>query len=150
MNLNHINHIGISVRDLDRSIEFYRDITGGELEFINDMSGEGLARVTGDAKPLLRFCMIRLGNTVLELIEWSQPKGADKSGAGVDVGKIHIAFEVSDIDAVCERLQAKGVQLLAPPHTFTDADGSPDVIGATFAYFLDPDGVGLEVFQPAK
>ncbi|MDM9384658.1 VOC family protein [Chlorogloeopsis sp. ULAP01] len=32
MQLNHVNHISASVRDLDRSIEFYRDLTGGELE----------------------------------------------------------------------------------------------------------------------
>ncbi len=149
MHLNHVNHVGASVRNLDRSIEFYRDLTGGELEFVNDMYGPGLARVTGDKGVRLRFCLIKLGNTVLELIEWQQPQGADNTRAGADVGSIHIAFEVSDIYAVYEQLTAKGIQFLAPPHTFTDEDGSPGLKGATFAYFTDPDGIGLELFQPA-
>jgi catechol 2,3-dioxygenase-like lactoylglutathione lyase family enzyme len=114
MNLNQVNHIGISVSNLDRSIEFYREITGGELEFVNEMRGEGLARVTGEKNPRLRFCMIRVGNTVLELIEWQQPKGAANGGAGVDVGKIHIAFETDDIQAVYERLQAKALNSSRP------------------------------------
>jgi catechol 2,3-dioxygenase-like lactoylglutathione lyase family enzyme len=148
MALDKVHHIGISVRDLDRSIEFYREITGGRVLFVNEMGGEGLARVTGEDQPALRFAMVQIGNTMLELIEWQNPKGSDNGGAGVDVGKIHIAFEVPDIQAVYERLQAKGVKLLAPPYTFKAVDRSPDLEGASFAYFLDPDGIGLEIFQP--
>lgn len=150
MQLNQVNHVGASVRDLDRSIEFYRELTGGKLQFVNDMYGPGLASVTGDENVRVRFCWLKLGNTVLELIEWQQPQGADNTRTGSDVGSIHIAFEVSDIHADYERLRAKGIEFLAPPHTFADEDGSPGLKGATFAYITDPDGIGLELFQPAK
>jgi len=61
MQLNHVNHVGASVRNLDRSIEFYQNLTGGELEFVNDMYGPGLARVTGEEGVRVRFCLIKLG-----------------------------------------------------------------------------------------
>lgn len=68
MQLTQVNHIGVSVRNLDRSIEFYRDLTGGELEFVNDMYGPGISRVIGDEGARLHFCLLKLGNTVLELL----------------------------------------------------------------------------------
>lgn len=73
--LNHVNHVGASVRKLDRPIEFYQNLTGGELEFVSEMYGPGLARVTGDEGVRVRFCLIKLGNTVLELIRVAATTG---------------------------------------------------------------------------
>jgi lactoylglutathione lyase len=146
--LDRVHHIGVAVADLDRSLAFYRDLFGLEPLFLNDMRGEVVSRDLGIPNADLRFCMIKLQNVVLELIEWRNPEPASAPASGGPVvGAIHIAFEVPDIAALHARLSARGVAFVAAPHRFTEADAAPAVVGATFAYFRDPDGVGLEVYQ---
>ena len=147
--LRAVNHIGIPVRDLDRSLEFYTKLTGQEPMFVEPMYGPGLANGANVPDAEVRFAMIQIDNTVLELLEYTQPKGEPFNQNNNDVGSIHIAFTVEDIDAVYADLKSKGVEFNAPPHEFTKADGAPDVIGAKFAYLKDPDGIQLELNQPA-
>jgi catechol 2,3-dioxygenase-like lactoylglutathione lyase family enzyme len=131
----------------DRSIAFYRDLFGVEPLFVNDMRGEGLARGAGLPQADLRFCMMKISNVVLEIIEWRTPEAKPAPAGGPHVGGFHIAFEVDDIDVVHRTLQAKGIEFTAEPHRFADEDAAPSIAGATFVYFKDPDGIGLEVYQ---
>lgn len=145
--LDRVHHIGINVSDLDRSIAFYSDLFGVEPLFVNDMRGEGLATGAGLPEADLRFCMMKISNVVLEIIEWKTPRAKPASSDGPYVGGFHIAFEVDDIDVVHRALAARGVEFTAEPHRFTDDDAAPSIAGATFVYFKDPDGIGLEVYQ---
>jgi len=147
--LRLVQHLGVPVRDLDRSLAFYRRLTGAEPLFVDRMRGDGFARGVGVPGAACRFAMLPLGNTRLELIEYTAPRGADYALRNCDVGAIHLAFEVDDVRAVYARLSAEGVRFHAPPHTFTPEDGAPDVVGATFCYLSDPDGIQLELNQPA-
>jgi len=142
-----VHHIGVAVSDLDRSIAFYGELFGATPLFVNDMRGAALARGTGVPGADLRFCMIRLPNLVLELIEWRRPQATHAEAGGPAVGAMHIAFEVADIAAVAAKLAARGIPLVAAPHRFGPEDEAPAIEGATFAYFRDPDGVGLEIYQ---
>jgi catechol 2,3-dioxygenase-like lactoylglutathione lyase family enzyme len=146
--LRRVHHIGVSVSDLDRSIDFYRDLFGVEPLFVNDMRGPGLSRGAGVEGADLRFCMIPLDNVVLELIEWRTPAPvvAEPKGPSL-VGAIHIAFAVDDIAGLHAKLKERGIAFVADPHRFGPEDAAPAVEGATFAYFADPDGVGLEIYQ---
>lgn len=51
------------------------------------------------------------------------------------------------IHAVYDVLSDRGLQFIARPHRFVLEDAAPDMVGATFVYFTDPDGIGLEVYQ---
>jgi catechol 2,3-dioxygenase-like lactoylglutathione lyase family enzyme len=58
-----------------------------------------------------------------------------------DAGLRHLALTVSDFNAVCERLKAKGVRFL----------GEPEVKGGnSVAFFTDPDGNILHLLQREK
>jgi catechol 2,3-dioxygenase-like lactoylglutathione lyase family enzyme len=142
-----VHHVGVTVSDLDRSIAFYRDLFGAEPLFVNDMRSRALARAIGAPATDLRFCMIPLENVVLELIEWRAPEARPAQPGGPAVGAVHVAFEVPDIQAVAAKLRERGARLAAEPHRFGPDDEAPAVVGATFAYFSDPDGLGLEVYQ---
>ncbi len=149
--LKSVNHIGIPVRNLDRSLKFYRKLTGGTVLFAdNPMYGKGLSKGTKVDNASLRFGLLKIDNTILELIEYENPRGKDFDRKNNDIGSIHIAFEVPDIQTVYKQLKTQGVEFNAPPYTFTEEDGAPDIVGATFAYFKDPDGIQLEIFEPAK
>lgn len=145
-----VHHIGIPVSNLDRSLEFYKNFAGGEVQFTEPMWGEGLSRGAKVSNAKLRFSFLEIGNTILELIEYEQPKGEPYKQQNNDVGAIHIAFEVDDIQELYQTLQDKGVEFNAPPYTFTEDDGAPHVVGATFAYLRDPDGIQLEIFEAAS
>ncbi len=147
--LRTLNHVGVPVRDLDRSLAFYRALTGAEPLFVNEMAGPGLADGVGVPGARCRFAVVPLGNVNLELIEYTAPRGADYRLRNCDVGAIHLAFEVDDIQAAYARLREAGVAFHAPPHTFTAEDGAPAAVGTAFAYLSDPDGIQLELNQPA-
>lgn len=149
LNLRTVNHIGIPVTDLDRSVAFYAALTGTDPSFVNPMHGEGLSRGAEVQNAKLRFAMIEIGNLALELLEYETPDpGGPFDRPNNRTGSIHIAFEVDDIDAAFDRCKAAGIHVNAPPHAFTEADGAPDVIGTKFVYIRDPDGIQLELNQP--
>jgi lactoylglutathione lyase len=145
--LDRVHHIGVNVADLARSIAFYHDLFGVEPLFVNDMRGEGLSTGAGVPGAEVRFCMMRIANVILEIIEWRSPKRAAPTAEGPFPGGFHIAFEVLDIETVYAALSARGIQFVAKPHRFAPGDAAPAIVGATFVYFKDPDGIGLEVYQ---
>jgi lactoylglutathione lyase len=50
----------------------------------------------------------------------------------------HLAYSTSDIYALCEHLQAGGVQILRPPR------------GGRMAFVRSPDGISVELLQEGK
>ena len=112
----------IYVSDMDRSVNFYRDIVGLKLRFQSpgwsefDVDGTTLA-LHGGAKT-------RSGGRDLEMY-----------AATVGVG-----FNVSDLDARCAALRAKGVRFVMEP---AERPGE----GIRLAVFLDPDGLGVSLAQ---
>ena len=145
--LDKIHHVGINVSDLDRSIAFYRNLFGVEPLFVNDMRGEGLSTGAGVPGADLRFCLMKIQNVILEIIEWKSPQNPAPKVDVPYIGGFHIAFEVEDIQTVYDTLSEQGIEFIARPHRFVPEDAAPDLVGATFVYFSDPDGIGLEVFQ---
>ncbi len=145
-----VHHIGIPIKNLDVSLKFYQDFLEGKVQFINEMIGQGFSDGVQVPNAKCRFAMLEIGNTIIELIEYTNPLGEPYTQSNNDLGAIHIAFEVDDIHAVYRKLQDGGVKFNAAPYTFKEEDKAADVIGATFAYFKDPDGIQLEIFEAAK
>ena len=146
MKLQHVAHVGITVSDLDRSLAFYRDLLDGEVLVDTRVASGGLAEVVGVPGAELHLVLIQFGNTVLELIEYDKSPGKSQSIGNNDVGAMHVAFSVDDIQAAYADLSARGIEFNAPPYTFTQSD-SEQIAGVTIAYFRDPDGVQLELVQ---
>ncbi len=149
MKLNVVQHIGIVVRDLERSLAFYQDLTGGTVLFTNPMHGRSVGQSMQVENPSLRFAMLQIGNTILELIAYSHPESRPYDRRNPDIGINHLAFQVDDIGQAYRQLREKGVEFVHAPYTFTPQDGALDVVGSSFAYFKDPDGLNVEIFQPA-
>ncbi|WP_049580221.1 VOC family protein [Streptomyces sp. SBT349] len=152
--LTKANHVGIAVRDLDRSIAFYRALTGRE-PFVRDrMAGiEPMygARLTGRVRPggaMLRYATVQLTNINIDIIQFEEPTPGTAEAGPSDAGAMHLCFEVGDLDAVYDRMTAAGIAFDAPPFTF-DEDNAPKAVGTQVAYFSDPDGVSLELISPA-
>ncbi|CAM3041069.1 methylmalonyl-CoA epimerase [Filibacter tadaridae] len=100
--LKKVDHIGIAVRSIDKSVAYYIDTLGLKLLAIEEVVSQNV-----------RVAFIDAGNIKLELLEPLSEEGAiakflAKRGEGVH----HIAFGVTDIRTRMAELQEKGVQLL--------------------------------------
>lgn len=78
------SHVGLTVRDLDQSVRFYHDLLG--LEIVTEPSpwfdGPELGHGVGVPGAALRQVCLRLGDTMIELLEYRTPP-ADPAAAAV-------------------------------------------------------------------
>lgn len=141
-----VHHVGITVRDMKRSFEWYSRMFGFIPGPINQGSGPELERGVQVPGAELSFSMIRVGNVNIEFLEYHRPAGKDWDRTNADVGASHICFEVDDIEAAFHDLSSRGAVFSGPPVTLTEGD----VAGSRWAYLRDPDGIQLEIWQYPK
>lgn len=144
MALRGVNHIGVTVRDLDATVAWYREMldieptfgqrgnSGGEVDTVVQVEGAVID---------MAFCV--LGNTCVEFLQYREPEGKEFTLRNCDIGAVHICFEVDDIEATYRRLLSKGVEFSAPPAVATEGP----LEGVAYAYFRDLQGLQLEFFQ---
>ena len=137
-----LHHIGIPVRDLDRSLNWYGELFGFEPDFIQGAEGNGLDEIVQLPDAKLRMAFIQLPNVLLEFLEYERPIGAGFDRRNCDIGAIHVCFEVDDIVEVHARLEERGIAFTTPPIAQEGA-----IAGHRICYFRDPDGIQLELWQ---
>ena len=102
MNISHIEHIGIAVKDLSEAIPFYENTLGLKCYAIEEVSEQKV-----------RTAFFMVGETKIELLESTDPEGPigkfiEKRGEGVQ----HIAFAVDGVVNALAEFSGKGVQLI--------------------------------------
>ena len=65
-----LNHMGLCVRDLDRSRAFYRDVVGMKEEAYHEIANENIEKLFGNDGVSLRFWMMTLGGFRLQLVQY--------------------------------------------------------------------------------
>ncbi len=146
-----IFHTGVTVSNLDKSVKFYRDVMG--LELITGptevSSGEQVSKGVGVPNASLRLAIFKVGEGRLELLEYLIPKSpVSKPMPPNTLGAMHVAFRVKNIREEMKRLEAKGIKFFSPANI---EDEGP-LEGWRWVYFLDPDGISLELveYHPPK
>ena len=140
-----IHHIGISVSDITRSLDFYEDLLGGERLGPYERSGPRIDAVTGYPGVVVRQAFVRAqeGPTVVELLQYDGGSGISIDPDNGHAGAAHVAVTVADLDATLERLTARGVSALSAPVTISEP-----LAGYRVVYVLDPDRVRVELMEP--
>ena len=116
--VKRVNHTGVSVRDMDRSLAFYRDLLGLELIFDADVNDiPELSAVVGMEKAAGRVTFVRAGDTIIELWQWDHPEGRPLPGdyRPADKGVTHLALEVDDVDELYQRVVEAGFSTNCEP-----------------------------------
>ena len=146
MKARGVSHIAVCVADLEKSLEFYRDILGLTVKL---HATQEMARRPG-AESAEMYERPRSARTVANvwfdepsspqpfLVLTSHP-GDQVGGEPIKLdqrGISHISFEVENVKALAEELIAKGVELAGTMEDFTDRSGNVRTI---FVY--DPDGI---------
>ena len=129
-----LDHIGIAVSDLSRSLAFFRDELGLEVDASEEIVSQKV-----------RAHFLKTGQSSLEMLEATDPSSPiarylAKRGPGIH----HLALRVDDIVAALEHLKARGVKLI-------DEQPRPGAERSMVA-FIHPSaahGVLVELKQPA-
>jgi len=141
-------HTGLTVRDLDRSLGFYRDTLGMETVFEQEKEGGYLAAIVGYPGAHVRMAHLAFPGDAhrLELFEYLEPPSRGEAGEPRDVGITHVCLLVADVAALSERLRAAGIDFYSDPIP-VDTGANAGGVGV---YLRDPDGITLELFQRPK
>ncbi|MGD0710288.1 MAG: methylmalonyl-CoA epimerase [Bacteroidales bacterium] len=102
MNISHIEHIGIAVKNIEESIKYYENILGFKCYAVEEVK---------DQKVKTAFFIV--GQTKIELLESTDPEGPigkfiEKKGEGIH----HLAFAVKRIEEALSEMESKGIQLI--------------------------------------
>lgn len=113
-NEEQVSHLLLQATDLERTEEFYTDVVGFDVTERTEF---------GDGRPLVK---LHVGMGLTELHD-------DRADSGQAVE--HLAFEVTDVEAIVDSLREHDVQI---------DDGPKPTIYGTSVYFFDPDGNRIE------
>jgi methylmalonyl-CoA/ethylmalonyl-CoA epimerase len=102
MNISHIEHIGIAVKNLEASIKYYEEILGLKCYSVEEVKEQKV-----------RTAFFMVGQTKIELLETTDAEGPigkfiEKKGEGIH----HLAFAVKGIENALSEIETKGVQLI--------------------------------------
>jgi catechol 2,3-dioxygenase-like lactoylglutathione lyase family enzyme len=144
--LTFLHHTGLTVRDLDRSLGFYRDLLGMEVLFEQEKRGGYLAEIVGYEDAHVRMVHLAFGGDRhrIELFHYLEPEPLGAAGEPRSVGITHVCLAVEDLAALHRRLVAAGVEFYSDPVRLDTGANA----GGSAVYLRDPDGITLELFQP--
>jgi len=136
-----VNHVGLTVTDLDRSVAFYRDVVGLAVAVERFRTGgEWFDTLTHNSGAVLNGAMLVDGDFCLQLVEYEQGGTGPPVTGHNRVGNLHLSVNVADVVAKREEVVAAG-----------GYDPTPlvelPVAGGRSFYVSDPDGVPVEFMQ---
>lgn len=140
-----VNHIGLSVRDLDASLAFYQAATGYKVVRREVVRGSSAAdTLYGRANVEYEIAVLEAPNMLFELIEFSHNRDLPVSNMPVEgPGMTHTCFQSPAHASGYEKFQRAGADILSR------GDGPVDLLGqgVTYAYAYDPEGNMIELEQ---
>ena len=102
MNISHIEHIGIAVKNIAEASKYYENVLGLKCYAIEEVPDQKV-----------KTAFFRIGQTKIELLESTSPDGPigkfiEKKGEGLH----HIAFEVTGLQNSLDEIKSKNVILI--------------------------------------
>lgn len=140
------SHVGIAVRDLDRSVRFYTDVFGFTQLYQLDFDNDEVA-ATMEQQGAFRSAMLIRGGIRVELLQWVDVPmtGTGQRKPMTELGFTHLSFRVDDIDELTDAVVAAGGAVHEQTRTIL---GEPtDAASPRFIYLTDPDGTRIELMQ---
>ena len=142
------DHTGITVSNLERALEFWQNVLGFEFSHRAHQSGEMVEQITGVKGAELKLAVVKApGGHKIELLEYLAPPDRKQHAdlRPCDVGHVHVALMVDDLDAVLNTIAASGWEAAGKPQTLQSGPNA----GKRVLYVRDPDGTTIEFMQPS-
>lgn len=139
------DHTGITVRDIDASLAFWQGALGFALMYRARRTGAFAEEVTGVPEAEIEIALLQAPGHRIELLQYISPcERHHLRPRSCDLGSVHLALDVDDLDAALAHLAGLGWHGLGAPQIV--AGGSRR--GTRIVYVRDPDGTTLELMQP--
>jgi catechol 2,3-dioxygenase-like lactoylglutathione lyase family enzyme len=143
--IKSIDHTGFTVSSLEDSLAFWVGVLGFRLmdtqTFENAPFIEQVVGVPGAA---LRLAMVEGPGHMIELLEYTAPDDRRTyKPRSSDVGSVHLAFYVENIDALVARVASVGWPAVGKIQTVESGERK----GLRLIYVRSPDGVTIEFLQ---
>src|SRR5256886_6719164 len=141
------DHTGITVSNLERSLAFWRDVLGFEFSHRARQKGEMAEQITGVEGAELKLAVVKSPNGhKIELLEYLAPPDRKQHVdlRPCDVGHVHVALTVDNLDAVLNAIVASGWNAVGKPQILKTGPNA----GKRVVYARDPDGTTIELMQP--
>jgi catechol 2,3-dioxygenase-like lactoylglutathione lyase family enzyme len=142
--IKNVDHIAITVTDLDKSVKFYTKALGMEevLRWKSKIPG------------IKEIAFVKIEGGILELLAVEKPKKARKDDPS-EAGVKHLCFGVKDIEKEIARLKKMKVPIIQDFHILNEEhlqtiSGTMKLNlkkGLKRVVFADPDGIPIELLQ---
>jgi catechol 2,3-dioxygenase-like lactoylglutathione lyase family enzyme len=132
------HHYGVTVRDLDRAVDFYRDVLGLDVLSRFSVSGDAFETGVGVDGAAGQFAHLDAGGARVELVEYDPEGDAAAADTVNQPGAKHLGFAVDDLDAFYRDLD-DDVKTVSEPQTTAS--------GTKILFVCDPEGNLVEVIE---
>jgi glyoxylase I family protein len=137
-----VTHVGVCVSDVERSVRFYRDALGFEIERDLRVEGEPSDTLLGLSGVRLHAVYLVRDGLRLELLHYDSPRSPalPPPRAMNDLGFTHLSLQVADVDRAAVELREAGAEIVETTRI--------RVAGVEVAVFVrDPDGLPIELVR---
>jgi catechol 2,3-dioxygenase-like lactoylglutathione lyase family enzyme len=144
--INSVEAVGMTVSDMDRSVEFFSTVLSFEKKSDVEVYGGEYEKLQGVFGLRMRVVRMTLGEELIELTEYLAPQGRPipADWRSNDRAFQHVAIVVSDMDKAYQHLRAHKVRHASTgPQTIPASNRA--AAGIRAFYFKDPDGHNLEI-----
>jgi len=124
-------HVGMTVSNMERAIDFYCGLLGLRLKLRRTSAGGELA-------------FLDAGGGMLEIAAPATEVGPFRDVPHSEAGFRHITLAYDDVDAMIETLEASGVEIAERPRAAYNSEMIKRV-----AFVRDPDGCLVELIERA-
>ncbi len=149
-----LGHVTISVKDMERSLFFYRDALGLKLYFDKIISGSDLDVAVMETNVKIRMVLLSdEAGSMIELLEWISPLVIKRPAEHLkfrSTGLVDFSLMVSDLEQLKESLAEKGIIFRTPIWSFSNVISNYVGPEIKVSHVVDPDGVQIELIQVIK
>ena len=135
-------HVGLTVGDLECSLDFYRRVVGMEEIYRGPFESEAFGTLTRNPGARIDVAMLRAGHFTLQLVSYAAGGGDVLDLEHRNVGNPHLSFWVPDV-------RARFRELANDPSVNVISELVEIAPGITAFYVADPDGVPVELAEQA-
>lgn len=137
----NLRHVGIVTDNLEKSLEFYRDILGFKIKTEALENKDFIDRVLNLKNASLKTVkLVDQRGGIIELLHYDNPANKTIKREVNDLGLSHFALTVENLDDIYNMLKKSGANFISAPKF------SPDK-KAKVCFCYDPNGVAVELVE---